>query len=111
MNTIANTTDQLLNMIRSGKLGRDKAIGELYANVNLRNSVKNMVYRNGGREDDVNTVYNSMLVQFVKTVVKRQDLVIDGPLHGYMTGIAKYIWYKTARDKTKHQTTDLADSP
>lgn len=93
--------------LRSGKKGRDEVINLLYKDEKLRKSITTLVMRGGGSIEDAQSVFNLALIQFVKTVVKRQDLKIDSSISSYIVGVAKFVWYKEVRQKVKHRTQPL----
>lgn len=96
-------SSEAIRLIRSGKKGRDQVITELYQNAQLYDGVKKYVRSNGGSEEDFRDVYNQVLMQFVKTVLRRDDLQIKSNLTTYLIGVARYTWYGVIRDRKKHQ--------
>ena len=104
--------DDILSAIRKGKVERDKIIGQLYHDVDLRNKVQTMLYSMGGKSSDFNHIFNSSLMQFIKTVVKNKELVINSSIPQYIVGIAKYVWYKeikTNKDKRTENIEEIFD--
>ena len=90
--------------IRSGKEGRDNVIKQLYYNKDLRNIMRSMIFKKGGSEDDFETVFNTSLMQFVKTVTKNSKFEINTSINSYILGISKYIWYGELRKRNKHKS-------
>lgn len=87
-----NTTEQLLERIRSGKGGRDEVLIALFKDVSLKRNIRSVIVKMGGTVDDADDIFTTTLVQFVKTVLRRSDLVIEHQLHTYIVGIAKFQW-------------------
>ncbi len=98
---------KILDQIRSGKSGRDEVIKQLYHDQSLKNTIISLVIKNGGNEENATTVFNSTLIQFVKTVIKNEDMKIDTSIRQYLIGISKYIWYKALSDRKKHRSEEL----
>jgi len=91
LNTINTETVQLLEDIRSGKEGRDRVLIQLYKDKKLRNGLASVIRIVGGTPEDFEDIFTSTLMQFVKTVIKRPELVIRNQLNTYIISIAKYI--------------------
>ena len=106
--TLANT-DTLLELIKSGKPGRDKALYRLYKDDILRGKVKATVTKYGARKDDHDMLFNTALMQFVKTVIKNKSLEIKGTIHSYICGIAKYCWLNEVKKNHNRETADIDD--
>ncbi len=104
-NTLNN--QQTLDTIRSGKEGRDKILVSLYRDEKLKRSIVGMIIKNGGDEESAMQVFNNALIQFVKTVIKKQEMTIDTSIHQYIIGIARFLWYKEIADKKKHRSEEL----
>lgn len=99
-----NRTNALLKMIRATKVERDKAIAELYTDQELNNKILSNLLKNGGKHEDFDVIFNTTLLQFIKTVAKNDTFEINSSIHNYIVGIAKYVWYKElkTRKKTKY---------
>ena len=97
----------VLSAIRKGKVERDKIIDQLYHDAELRNEIREMLLRKGGQSSDFNHVFNTCLMQFIKTVVKKRDLVINCSIPHYIVGIAKYTWYQEIRIKNNNRTDSI----
>jgi len=95
-------TQQLLIDIRSGKLGRDKALRSLYKNEKLRLSIQAVIHRMGGTQENFKDIFASTLMQFVKTVIQKPDLVIRHELNTYITSIARYLWLASKKKDSKY---------
>ena len=110
--------DQIFRDIRSGKQGRDEVIIRLYKDPKLRKGIQSAIIKMGGTQDDVNEVLTTTLMQFVKTVIQKQDLYIKYQLNTYIISIAKYIWLAKRKKDTKYsyneeylEEEEWADSP
>jgi len=106
---IQNNVEFLLGEIRSGKTGRDKIITQLYSDGKLRGSILSVILKMGGSKEDFDDIFSIALMQFVKTVMKRKDLVINYDLNTYITSIAKYTLLAQLKSKNKN-TTQLVDA-
>ena len=102
-------TSKILSKVRSGKAGRDEIITMLYNDQVLRSKIESIVMKYGGKKSDVHTIFNNVLIQFVKTVVKNRDLNIQSSLHAYLCGIAKFNWLNEYKKEEKHKTEDIDD--
>ena len=101
--------ERILTKIRSGKSGRDEVIGQLYYDEVLRQKIKSVVLRYGGQQHDTEEVFNTTLMQFVKTVVKNKEMAINSSLHGYLSGVAKYVWMNQSKKEKKNRSEDIDD--
>jgi len=90
-----------LKEVRAGKERRDATIRQLYYDQNLRGIIRSLVMKKGGSIDDFDLVFNTALMQFIKTVVKNRELKINSSINNYIIGIAKYVWYKELAQKSK----------
>ena len=99
----------ILSEIRSGKNGRDKVIKQLYFDAKLKNKISSMLLKKGANTDDVETVFNTSLMQFMKTVIKNKDLEVSTSIDNYIMGIARYVWYKELRQQIKNRSDEIED--
>ena len=65
---------KLLQLIRSGKAGRDRAIKFLFLDELLKKKIRNMLFSKGGKEEHVHDILVNAILEFVKTVVRKPDL-------------------------------------
>ncbi len=107
---LSKNTAEVLNKIRSGKVGRDEVITSLYNDQNLKSKVYNQVLKRGGNINDAQSVFNLCLVQFFKTVTKNRSLTIDINLEAYIIAIAKNVWFQELRKNAKTMTTEINDN-
>lgn len=104
--------DTLIEQIRSGKKARESAISALYADKKLRNGVERVVKNVLGSKDDFEDIFNFTLVQFLKNVLKKKDLVIHTNIYSYLFGIARFLCLAKLRErngtfKTVHEELSL----
>ncbi len=104
MDSKAVINKKLLSQIRSGKQGRDDVIRQLYHDQSLKTTIFGLVINNGGKEENALEVFNTTLIQFVKTVIKNNDMEIETSIRQYLIGIAKYVWLKELSDRKKHRS-------
>lgn len=91
----------ILQMIRSGKAEREKAIRHLLNQERIVQNIRQHIKSNQGTEEDAKSILNFTLVQFMKKVLKEKDFVITSSLPNYLTGIAKFLWLAELRKKAK----------
>ena len=101
--------ETLISKIRSGKAGRDEVIGLLYYDEVLRQKIKMVIHRYGGQSNDFDEVFNTTLMQFVKTLMQNKEMVITSNLHSYMCGIAKYVWMNKSKKENKKRVENIDD--
>ena len=101
--------DVLIKKIRSGREGRNEVIGMMYNDEVLREKVRMVIRKYGGHDNDFDDVFNTALMQFVKTVVKNREMKINSSLHAYLCGIAKYAWLDKNKRNNKIPTEDIDD--
>lgn len=94
---------EILLMIRSGALEREKAIRFLLGHEKIKRNIKNHLLANRGNDADAKSILNLALVQFMKKVLKEKDFVITSNLPNYITGIAKYLWLAELRKKSRSE--------
>jgi len=104
-----NDIQILISKIRSGKTGRDEVLISLYHDQILRNKIESVVLKYGGQHADKDSVFNTTLMQFVKTVIRKDDFSIQSTLHSYMTGIAKFTLLNEQKKNNKLRTEDIDD--
>ena len=92
---------QTLNDIRSGKAGRDRVLVRLYKDEKLRLGMRSVILKMGGTHENFNEIFSTTLMQFVKTVIQRPDLIIKNELNTYIIAIAKYVWLANRRKEDK----------
>jgi len=93
----------ILTEIRSTRERRDAVIRQLYYDQNLRNIIRSMVIKKGGTANDFDEVFDTALMQFIKTVSKNRDMKISSTINNYIIGIAKYVWYNELAQRTKNK--------
>ena len=97
----------LIQGIRSNPAKRKEAIYSLTRDIELKDKIIRYVKNHGGSETESLTIYNDMIVTFIKIVHTRKEFALDRPLHAYLMGIAKNIWYNELRKRSKFKTSDL----
>lgn len=100
---------ELLNLIRSGKEGRDAVIRKLYYDDSLINRIHGVIRKYGGKKEDFEEIFNTTLMQFVKSVVRNKDLEFSTDISSYLCGIAKYVWLGELKKRNKHHTFNIED--
>lgn len=100
-------TTQLIKKIRSGKSGRDQVIKQIYFDEAIQQGVKGMLRSQGADTKQLDALYNATIMEFVVTVVRKKDFEISGSLKSYLSGIAKYVWYKEVKKANKHRSDDI----
>lgn len=90
----------------------------MYKDQKLRSGIQSMVVKMGGSRDDVEEIFTTTLIQFVKTVLKNPDLTITHELRTYISGIARYVWLGRFKknqpiltDNGRESDGDWEDSP
>lgn len=108
---IANDIDiqLIVSKIRSGKTGRDEVLVSLYHDQTLRTKVEHVAAKYGRQKVDFDMIFNSTLMQFVKTVINNRDFSIQSSLHSYMSGIARYIMLNDLKKTNRLRTEDIED--
>ena len=106
---INKDTEVITAKIRSGKVSRDEVIRKLYHDEVLRNKIRSVIKKYGGRESHFDYVFSRVLMQFIKTVVKNKEMIITTSLHAYLCGIAKYVWMNLSKKANKIHVEDVDD--
>lgn len=93
--------NDLIALIRSGRAGRERATKFLYHDQGLNNGIKRIIRVGGGNENDFQEIFNFTLVQFLKAVMEKKDLVIKTNVNSYLFGIARNLWLQELRKRKK----------
>jgi len=101
--------NEVLRISRSGKTGRDEVIIYLFHDKILRSKIEYIVLKYGGQKSDFDLVFNNVIMQFLKTVIKNKDLVITSSLHSYLCGIAKYNWLNETKKESRLRSEAIED--
>ena len=68
-----------------------------------------MLLKKGANSDDVETIFNTSLMQFMKTVVNNKEFEISTSIDSYIIGIARYVWYNELRQQIKNRSEEIED--
>ncbi|MEZ4950376.1 MAG: sigma-70 family RNA polymerase sigma factor [Saprospiraceae bacterium] len=101
--------DEVISQIRSGKKGRDKIIKALYYNEKLRADLRSVVFKYGGNEDDLEMIFNTSIMQFIKTVINKRDFEIASTIPIYILGVARFLWFGELRSRNRYKTEEITD--
>ena len=100
-NSNSPSVTEILLDIRSGKAGRDRVLIQLYQDKKLRAGIASVIRNVGGSKENFDDIFTTTLIQFVKTVIKRPDMVIRNELNTYLISIAKYICLANRKKQSK----------
>jgi RNA polymerase sigma factor (sigma-70 family) len=108
---IANDIDiqLIVSKIRSGKTGRDEVLVSLYHDKVLRNKIEHVAAKYGGQKMDLDLIFNSTLMQFVKTVINNKDFSIQSTLYSYISGITRFLMLNELKKSNKTRTEAIDD--
>jgi len=98
----------LMVEIKSSKIRREKVITMLYADKKLRNGIKKIVRIDQNSKSHFDEIFNYTLVQFLKNVMEKEDLVIRENIYSYLFGIARNLHLMKLR-KEKRQPQELSE--
>ena len=104
MNSILENAELTLETARD-KARRNSLIKEILENAEFVNWANSFVLRNGGGKDDVQTVINDTVLNFIKVCLK-PDFQLKS-VQGYLKGSAKNIWYQIFRKRKGFTSLDL----
>ena len=99
----------LVSNIRSGKPGRDKAIELLYYDTKLRYSIKSVVRKMGGNNDQAIEMLSVAIMKFIKTVVTNKEFTLTSSVINYITGIAKFTFLNNQKKQTLNSAALIDD--
>jgi len=99
--------EDIIGGIRGNRIDRRKAILSLTKDIELRNKILSYVKNHNGSETEAKTIYHDMIVTFIKIVHTRNDFKLDRPLHAYLMGITKNLWYNELRKRSKSKTANI----
>lgn len=104
MNSILENAELTLETARD-KAKRNVLIKEILENAEFVNWTHSFVLRNGGGQDDVQTVINDTVLNFIK-VCLNPDFQLK-TVQGYLKGSAKNIWYQIFRKRKVYTSMDV----
>lgn len=119
MSNILSNTEEVFSLIRGSKTTREQCIRQILLDEKYNASINKIVRERSGHKEDVVFILHHTLVSFMKQVLEKRDLIIEGNLYGYLNGIAKFIWLGELRKKKKladretsftYETHDIATS-
>ncbi|WP_235298100.1 sigma-70 RNA polymerase sigma factor region 4 domain-containing protein [Portibacter marinus] len=106
MNKSLNEANALLDLIRSGKEGRDEVIIMLYKNPKLRNSFKKMIRNEGWPKSVFNAIYTDSIIAFAHSVIRRKEFELNSDLFNYIVVIGKRAYRKQISKGLNHDPLD-----
>lgn len=87
------TLKEAFTKVNDSEESRLELIKFIFHNKNLKDTIKINLQNRGGQLDVINSVYNDMIVQFVKTAFGYKNIdEVYGKLEPYLVGIAKHLW-------------------
>jgi len=99
--------EDIIEGIRIGTVTRRKAILSLTADNDLRTKIHRYIRNHSRLHPEAETIYNDIIVSFIKIVHTRAIFKLDRPLHDDLMGIVKNLWYYEIRKRTKDSTADI----
>ena len=73
--------EDIIEGIRGDAMARRKAILSLTADNDLRTKIHRYIRNHSGSQTEAETIYNDMIVTFIKIVHTRSAFTLDRPLH------------------------------
>ncbi len=95
----------LIDQIRSGIDGRNRAMESLYRNKQLRQATERFILSKGGTKEEAETIFSDAIINLVKNCYKR-DFAIKSTLENYFFGVTRNLWFRTLREKQRSHTDD-----
>lgn len=99
---MSTTNDSILNKIRGTSEDRELVVKNLMNDQTLRQKVVRLVKSKSGSIQDVEIIFDDMIVTFIKKVMTNRSLKIEDHIHSYLIGIAKYLWKNYWRREQRH---------
>lgn len=90
----------LVALVRKDLESRNKVIEEVYNDSELRSSIKNYLFKNGGRDLDVEDIFVFAIITFIKQC-QRSGFELKKGIKAYLFSIAKYEWIRINKKKMK----------
>ena len=100
-------TKDIIDGIRGDSTARRRAILILTNDSDLRTKTYSYVKNHSGSQTEAETVYSDMIVTFIKIVHTKPSFSLDRPLHAYLMGITKNLWYNEIRKRSRSKTSDI----
>lgn len=95
--------EEIVPLLQSSESGRADWVRRIYTDQELRSVVKSFILHHGGGSEDVDTCYNDMIVQFIKTCFAQREIPLTGELKPYLMGILKNVWYTHVKQNSAHR--------
>lgn len=89
----------MIELIRSGKSGKEAVARALYLDDGLRHGVNKTISNLGAQTDEFHDIFNYTIVQFMKTVLKKTDFQISSNVNSYLFGVARNLYLQKIRSK------------
>ena len=109
MKDIKYTDQEVLSMIISSTIERNKALKEVYISEKLKQSVKKALSQMGAQATDIMDIYQDAIVIFDRNV-RQGKFKGDSTISTYITGIAKWSWLGQRRKNQRMHTTDQIEN-
>ena len=97
----------VLNDIRAGKSQRDAVIKSVYYDDRIRSSILSTMKRYGIETSRLDDILSQVIMQFIKTVMKKPELNINQSLNHYLSGIARFTILQGFKSEKKNQTVEI----
>lgn len=101
-----NKQTDIVNQLRGSVEERHDAVKRLMNDAVLHKKIQGLVCNNSGIVDEAELVFDDTLLIFVKKVIGDSNFRLEH-LHGYLLGVAKYVWMNQLRKRNRHYTEDI----
>lgn len=96
---MAKETDaELVQMIRSGGVAREKALKIIYTNSKIKEKLVSMILFNNGNTQDGEDMYQEAIIVMDKNI-RDGNFRTEGSLESYLFSIGKFLWMNQLRKK------------
>jgi len=96
---MAKETDaELVHMIRTGGVDREKALKIIYTNLKIKEKLASMILYNNGNTQDGEDMYQEAIIVMDKNI-REGNFRTEGSLESYLFSIGKYLWMNQLRKK------------
>ena len=95
----------LIDLIRSGPEGREKAMEQMYHNKKLRGNTIKFILNKGGDQEEAESVFCDAIINFVKSCYKK-DFTIHSSIENYLFVVTRNLWYRSLKEKKELKNID-----
>lgn len=101
--------EELVNRIKSGGPGREKALHQIYINTTVKSKLTSLITNNSGNTQDAEDIYQEAIIVLDRNI-REGHYRLDGSLTSYLYSTGKFLWMNHLRKKRLTLKENFMDS-